>query len=241
MRKNIQWIDCAKCMAILAVMTDHTNRLLYTNSDIAYASYYSVTLFILISGMMSYLSNVRHSFTWWESVKHSTSKIILAYMFAVLVYHIAGYKSFNLQVYIQNVISFNISGPLYYVLLYLQLMFISRPLYNVLNKCSKIYFEIILGIVLLYISSLTTLYSNILDVYGGGGKLLGGTYLFVFYIGMLLSKHDIFKMLERFDVLKLLVISSVLWIAWWRWLCVDKLQHDIQMFPGGGQVSIRPI
>lgn len=59
--KTIKWIDCAKCLAILAVMTDHTNGILYTNQDIAYASYFSVSLFIIIAGMMSFLSNERHN------------------------------------------------------------------------------------------------------------------------------------------------------------------------------------
>lgn len=80
--KQILWIDVAKCMAIIAVMVDHTNGLLYHSSNIAYASYYSVTLFILISGMMCFLSNLRHGFSWWEGVKHSTAKIFSAYLFA---------------------------------------------------------------------------------------------------------------------------------------------------------------
>ena len=30
-RERIQWIDCAKFLAIFAVMVDHTNGILYSN------------------------------------------------------------------------------------------------------------------------------------------------------------------------------------------------------------------
>lgn len=56
MKQEIKWINCAKAIAIFAVLIDHTNGILYTNANIAMASYYSVSLFILISGMLSYIS-----------------------------------------------------------------------------------------------------------------------------------------------------------------------------------------
>lgn len=41
--------------------------------------------------------------------------------------------------------------------------------------------------VICIVAFLTTNYTNILDIYGGGGKLLGGTYLIAFWVGMLYS------------------------------------------------------
>lgn len=55
--KQILWLNCSKTVAVLAVLVDHTNGVLYTNQDIAYASYFSVSLFIIISGLTSYFSN----------------------------------------------------------------------------------------------------------------------------------------------------------------------------------------
>lgn len=51
--KQIVWLNCSKFVAILAVMLDHTNKILYQSSDIAYASYFSVELFVILSGMTS--------------------------------------------------------------------------------------------------------------------------------------------------------------------------------------------
>ena len=36
--KEIKWINCAKAIAIIAVLVDHTNGILYSNPNIATAS-----------------------------------------------------------------------------------------------------------------------------------------------------------------------------------------------------------
>lgn len=58
-RPRIAWIDCAKFAAIVGVLIDHTNGILYRNADIAAASYYSVSLFILLTGISSYIENAQ--------------------------------------------------------------------------------------------------------------------------------------------------------------------------------------
>lgn len=49
--KREEWIDCAKLVAIAAVIVDHCNGFLYTKPIVATASYYSVSLFVLLSGV----------------------------------------------------------------------------------------------------------------------------------------------------------------------------------------------
>lgn len=56
MKNRLLWIDCAKFAAIVAVVVDHCNGFLYTNPYIAYASYYSVCLFILLAGVSTGIS-----------------------------------------------------------------------------------------------------------------------------------------------------------------------------------------
>ena len=46
-KQRIKWIDCAKTVAIIGVLIDHNNGLLYTNQVIAKGSYFGVSLFIL--------------------------------------------------------------------------------------------------------------------------------------------------------------------------------------------------
>lgn len=57
--KRVYWIDFAKFLAILAVMVDHTYGVLYHNQKVAFASYYSVSLFIILMGITSYWSSNR--------------------------------------------------------------------------------------------------------------------------------------------------------------------------------------
>ena len=68
------------------------------------------------------------------------------------------------------------SGPFYYVLLYIQLILVSPILFRVFEYTSDLkkglLIEIVGFAVVLWISSWTTNYSNILGVYGGGGSCL---------------------------------------------------------------------
>lgn len=234
---EIKWINCAKFLAIIAVITDHTNGVLYANYRIALASYFSVSLFIIISGMMCYLSNEKHELSWWETFVRSSRNIVVAYLLANFIYLIYIQRSFDLKIYLQYVISFNISGPFYYVLLYLQLMLVNRPLYSIIKRVPKKYnvlWESGIGVIILIISSWTTNHTNILNVFGGGGKLLGGTYLLLFYLGMLFSKHDIFKNLTLKKSAVITVISFVLCLFWWTFACYDQFALDAKLPFGEG-------
>lgn len=236
-RKEIKWINCAKMMAILAVMTDHTIGVLHNNNNIALASYFSVSLFIIISGMMSFSSNERHELSWFQTFVRSSRKIVVAYLVANAVYLIWITHYFDLKTYLQYVMGFNLSSPFYYVLLYLQLMLISRPLYGIVERIpGKVcwVWETGIGMVILFISSLTTNYTNVLNVYGGGGKILGGTYLFLFYLGMLISKHDVFKNMTLKKSVVLSVAGSILWFVWWRFECYDQFALDSKLPFGEG-------
>ena len=52
---DTEWINGAKFIAILAVMVDHTNGVLYTNSQISWASYFSVTVFFIRNNVFLFM------------------------------------------------------------------------------------------------------------------------------------------------------------------------------------------
>ena len=237
MKKEVKWVNCAKCVAILAVIIDHTKGVLYTNDNISYLSFFSVSLFIVISGMMSYLSNDRRKDEWGKSFIHAIHNILPAYLLATFVYQIIATGYFDFFSYIQYITHFNITGPFYYVLLYIQLMLISPLLYNTISRIPskyQIFSEIILGAVILLISVMTTNYTNILDVYGGGGKLFGGTYLFLFYIGMLFSKHDLFGNITFKRSILTGSVSLLLCIIWGIFICHDRYELEAKLPFGNG-------
>ena len=188
--REVKWINCAKLVAILAVMTDHTYSLLYTDLGINMLSYFSVSLFILISGILCYFSIKRHNDSILKTFFRLSKKIVAAYLFATLVVQIYIYKYFDLLTYIKFIIGFNAQPPYYYVLLYLQLMLVSKILFNAIERIPhkfSVLWEAGIGIILLVYSYPTTGFTNILNVYGGGGKLTGGI------CSTFLSRNDLCK------------------------------------------------
>lgn len=55
-KKRIVWIDCAKMVAICAVVLDHSYGTLYSNSILGKLTYFSVGLFVLLLGVSSFIS-----------------------------------------------------------------------------------------------------------------------------------------------------------------------------------------
>lgn len=172
---QVKWINCAKMVAILAVLIDHTSGILYTDSKIAEASYFSVSLFIIIAGMTNYSSYSRIDRRWKNVFK--CKKILVDYAIATFVYYFAQTRFFDLKTYLQLLIGFDATGPFYFVLLYLQLTLISRFLFHYLQRCSETMnketlYEMLGMLFIIFFSAISTNYTNILDVYGGGGYYL---------------------------------------------------------------------
>lgn len=170
---RIKWLDCAKAIAILAVLTDHTSGALYTNDNISMLSFFSVSLFILLAGMTSYISNSHHRRdSYFFFFFRSSKKILGAYIFATIMYTIRFSKSLDFFTVIKSLIFFNATGPFYYVILYIQLMLVSKLLYSLMEYSKinhAITWEMFLGMIIIGLSCFTTNCSNILNIYGGGG------------------------------------------------------------------------
>ena len=193
-----KWIDVLKCIAIVFVIIDHTNRILYTNQDIAHISYCAVSIFVFLSGVVLFESNNRikdkqkdERINWAQITVKRVKKILIPYIIAVFVYVLVIYHYFDFDRYLKYLFNFNVSGPHYYILLYIQLLIICPILYCVISKINqvnnwrKLVYLVIFLLVIVIISYLTTNYTNIHNVYGGGGRLFGGSFLLVFSLGML--------------------------------------------------------
>lgn len=175
--KQKLWINLAKFAAIIAVLVDHTNRVLYTRRSVAMFSYYSVSLFIFIMGVTTYLSFKRNIGMVGKKVSKQILGILVPYIIATFIYQITRYKQFDFMQFLKYLVSFNISGPFYYVLLYIQLLLISPVIFYFIEFAVKksdwgrfskmLYLGLGCGVVLA-VSSWTTNRTNILNIYGGG-------------------------------------------------------------------------
>lgn len=120
-------------------------------------------------------------------------------------------------------IHFNISGPYYFVLLYIQLMLFNSLLYSLLKRCPysvRGYLrEVFIMSCIMVLSSWTTNYTNILNVYGGGGKLFGGTYLVLYFLGMLVAKHGWLNEISPAKSSIMFIVFGMIWFWFWRFVC----------------------
>ena len=116
------WIDAAKLVAILGVLVDHTQNVLYSNHRIADCSYYSVGLFIFLMGVTGYGSYSRYRGSIPEKLKKNFWKIARPYLVATFIFSIAQDGQFIFLAFWKRLLYFNASAPFYYVALYLQLM-----------------------------------------------------------------------------------------------------------------------
>ncbi len=232
------WVDVTKFVAIIGVMIDHTNDLLYTSKYVAWFSYYNVSLFILIMGVTTMWSYRRNSDQLLKKAGMKCLGIIRPYIVATIVYGLFLYRAFDIEVILEHLIRFNMSGPFYYVLLYIQLALISPVLYSVFeyadNSKKGILIEVMGFAVVLIISCFTTASSNILNVFGGGGKLFGGTYLVLLYMGMWFAKYSDRICINSIISGFLTLLTFALTITWWRFISDDNCQIDTLLPFGDG-------
>lgn len=235
---HLQWIDCAKGFAILAVLMIHSYNILYTSIEIVWAVDWALSLFVVITGIGSYMSHSRTDLTWGKAYWKSIKKILEAYLICSAVCQVIKTQRFDIREYVYQIIHFNASGPLYYVALHLQLMLISWPLYYLLKKIPKnkrgYWLEFVLFLVVSFVASVTTNYTQILDIYGGGGKVLGGTYLILLYLGMLMMKHECFDNDHMINSIFIWIISGGIWILLWNNLVGIKTIIDSKLPFGEG-------
>ncbi len=221
------WIDIAKCAAILAVLTDHVRGILYANGNIQIASFFSVSLFILVMGVTTYWSFEKSSISIGGQVIKRAIGIVCPYLVAVFIYHCIAFQGFSFVEYVRYAMNFSISGPHYYVLLYLQLLVVAPIIFYFLKDMrrvsvsKKILVETLFGGGLVIIASICTNHTNIASIYGGGGRLIGGSYIFCLYIGMLIGKYyqSIKKTIMKINPVIVWIVFTTLSILVWRMIC----------------------
>ena len=75
-------------------------------------------------------------------------------------------------------------------------------------------------------------YTYILPVWGGGMYLFGGTYLLLYYSGVLLASSEIFNKYKKYVVV--CGCSIILWLLWWSLRCMALLPIDRMMISWWG-------
>lgn len=236
--KRIKWIDCARAVAIIAVVVDHCRYLLYTSSFVAQASYFSVSLFVLLAGTSVKMASLRKKKTFSVQLK-KFMRVYLQYAAATFILCIFYMHFFNLESYISCLLDFSIATPYYFLVFFFQLILIAPFLLSWCDFCDsrkwKYAWHAGTILILCVCSSVFIHYTYILPVHGGGKYLFGGTYIILYYLGILLADLNIFDKTVKQRIL-ILCVSISGWIVWWLLGVYRKLPFDTWMEPywGGG-------
>lgn len=229
---HLQWIDAAKGVAIIAVIIDHSTGILFSNKIISLCSFFSVTVFVFLGGITSYLSSERHN---QESIKdelrRKVKSILIPYIVATCIYQLIIENRLELMTLLRHLMEFDITSPFYFVVFYIQLLIISPYLYRLINRWEGIYGKLMhcLMLALAVIISLFCIKRTfVLDVWGGGKYILGGSYFIVFFLGEL-STHYGWPLRKKKSRFKMLISISVvcMCIAW-----LAKYEFDLDLWLG---------
>ncbi|OKP81746.1 hypothetical protein A3844_25535 [Paenibacillus helianthi] len=184
---QIRWINFLKGAAMLAVVFDHLYGLVYLNTFIHSLTIYSVTLFIILAGFTSSISIGRTRLPIKSYIYKRVAPIVVPYLVATLVYHLYWNKfHFDFNTFKNQVIMFNGAAPFYFVLFFLQLIVVSPLLYKLFQGHK--FYQQILGLLFIYLMSFyLTHFTNVANYYGGASRILGGSYLFCFCLGIFLQ------------------------------------------------------
>ena len=237
-RKN--WVDIGKFFAIMAVLVDHTSGTLYESEYIAWLSYFSVELFILLMGITTYWSFYKGDDTLGRKVFKRIKAIFIPYVIATIIYSTFLYGAMDIEKILHHIFYFDASLHFYYVSLYIQLLLISPIMFAIIKKChlhkksKRVVCYLCILLTLYLLANRTTNYSNVCNIFGSGGKLFGGSEIILLFIGMVLSS----ELKEKDRTIKYSVIglmmSSTIYFGMWLFMARYGLRLDTYFHLGEG-------
>lgn len=186
-QKRLVWLDFLKGLAILAVVINHVfdSRVPICPSGlICELSFFNVSLFVMCGGVsasMSFGKCKEPSCKWGKSVSRIAS-LLGYYTIALALTRIVYTGRLDLDSFLSTWISF--PAQFYFVLFFCELLLVAPIVYALLLKYRDKYFKslgCVIGIML--VAFYCMFFTKIPQVYGGGGCLLGGSYLFLFTLG----------------------------------------------------------
>lgn len=111
--------------------------------------------------------------------------LVLPYIIATLFYQLVSTHKIVLLEYLEHLVRFDITAPFYFIVFYLQLSVIGIILSKIIQYTKYDFLVILFSLI---ISSACIKYTYILPLWGGGQFLFGGSYLFVYTVGIILAK-----------------------------------------------------
>lgn len=179
-----------------------------------------------------YNSNIKHLKEPYASfMKSKLEHILIPYILASAIYIYFAYGGLlDLRTYLSALINFNASSPFYYIVFYIQLVMISRILAEIVEwtgrKAKAVLLYSLELVIILGLAVFAMYHTYILPVHGGGQYLFGGTYLFVFYIGMICGKYCNRIKIDMTKIAAMFLLSVVMLVIWIKYMGANGLILD---------------
>lgn len=194
MHYRLRWIDILRGVAILAVVTDHTMYIYnqYQNSAFQKHLYFSVAWFVFLAGYTGIMSYDRYPGTMTRKILTFWARrirIVLAYLACSVLAYLMFTRGYSLDSLFDTLVNFTALPPFYYFMALFSLYFIS-PVFFFLLRYRTSVASAAAGILL------TILLSVCLGYFGGDWRwqirnvFLGGPYLPVYFLGMILFRFE---------------------------------------------------
>lgn len=238
-RRRVAWIDCAKLVAILAVLVDHTVWLLYDNILIANLSLFHISLFVFLSGLsLEYSCRGREPASFSHQLKRIGS-IFLQYALATTVYYVFYTRRFDLEPIVDDILHFSAIDPFYFLAFFFQLLLIAPLLMHWCRFCHRRQLHPLWHIGTLLALSLFSAWclhsTSTWSLWGAGKILFGGSFLLAYYLGLLFGQYRVFDHPEFFSRPSVLVTAVLAWLCWSVLLALGKLPFDGWLAPWFGE------
>lgn len=192
MRRYTQ-IDMLKGIGILMVLVNHSYRFVYMHPAIFHFSRSCVQLLVFAAGINAYLSfdkavSEKGNAVCMHYVCRRSKGILIPYAVFTLFFLLLWKKRLVLGDFISFLISFNIASPVYFVPIFIQMVCATPFLYAIVKKLKNTGQTVLVTALALFVFGIFSSRTYIADIFGSGKYLLGGSYGWVFFLGLIFGK-----------------------------------------------------
>lgn len=194
-QKRYIQIDILKGIGILMVLINHSNNYVYSSDLFFKLSRSCVQILVFCAGINAFIKlstifstereeDITH-ILWVKFWKPKILSIFIPYIVFTAGFLFLWKKELDLYTLWQYIIGFNISNPVYFVPLYIQLILVAPVIYYLVCRCRTGLLRCMLAIFAFPVCLGFLKFTYMLPIYGAGQYFMGGTYGWVFIIGML--------------------------------------------------------
>lgn len=243
-RGRVVWIDCAKLIAILAVLVDHCNKILYDSEVIFNVSHLSICMFVFLSGLSLEFSRRGREPVRFSHQLRRIGSIFLQYALATTVYYTFYTHRFDLEPVLDDILHFSAIGPFYFLAFFFQLLLIAPLLMQWCRFCHRrrlaLLWHTATLLALACMSSWCLHSTSTWSLWGAGKCLFGGSFLLVYYLGILFGQCRVFDHPGFFSRPSVLAVSVLAWLCWAFLLALGRLPFDSWLSPWFGDYFSPP-